>query len=189
MVKEGFKKLESTPQLLDFAKTFYWNTMNYFLAYRTLGTGLVEAKEENPTAFEKLGDAIKDSAVDIASGIPFVGGVVKMLDNAVTTILEAREKQERKDKIKIVNEVLTHNNDSILDKDVNLRVANTALLLCERLKDQIMNPKVSNSFFSKASSSLKGFIKSCKEKVLNAQNIYENYATSFAVESCIKLFA
>ena len=154
-IKQGFEDLKQNPACFDYAKVFYWNILNYLTAYRNLATGLIEQKEEEDRALEKAGSMIKDAALDVASGIPFVGGLFKLLDQGISAIYGAYEMQEKKDKINMINEIITHNQDTILDSDISLRCASAALKVAKAKEYDINNYDEKRTGFSGLAESAK----------------------------------
>lgn len=95
-VKDGFAELyQQSPKLYEYAKAFYWTLLNYFAAYRSIGTNLVTGNTDTVssdpekfmvTGLESVSSYLVDMAVETTKSIPIVGNIIGLLDGVVSDI-------------------------------------------------------------------------------------------------------
>ena len=113
-VKGEIENLYKTDFLVyEYFKVFYWTLLNYFTAYRTLSTGLVQANYNHDT--EKI---IKEKIIIIGAkkalevskemlkSIPLIGAAVILVDKLLETFFELKKKIEFKNRVMIITSII-----------------------------------------------------------------------------------
>ena len=198
-VKIGFGKLyENNAELHEYAKVFYWTLLNYFSAYRNLGTGLFQGNINSvSTTKDKILVKAAKTGMKLVEKffehIPIVGGIIGVIDTVIDEIYDSYKEKKFEDRINAINKIIMFNNDqnAILEKDISLSIAKSALEIVNTNKENVLNPQIQKKgFFQKANDWINEKIHKVKEKAFGAGiELYESPQATKALSDVILLLA
>ena len=140
-IKQGLRNLSQTPDLQMYWRIFYWTMQNFFDAYRGLSTKTVayDATGRDAAAQSlavKGASALADYGLELAKGIPFVGGIVGALKGVVSDIYKTIKKNALQDEVNMITTIITTKTESV--EGVGIILAKTALMMTERKSQDIL---------------------------------------------------
>ncbi len=190
-IKQEFDAFENeNPKLYDYCKTFYWTLLNYFGAYRALSTGLIQGKLKATTKDNTIVAGIKGIAKlagQIASSVPFVGGIVHAIDGLVDYGKSDTLQRQLENKTNVITQLII---DATLDDaELSLRVGKAAILLTKTRREQILNGKEPVKMTEKAKTGMRrltekiNFIVSeLKQKAVEVKTLYDSEEKKLALQ-------
>lgn len=150
-IKTDFRLLlEENEKLGIYCKFFYWTLCNYFSACKILSTDLIQ-KNTDACASDMENIAVYGAknalhyGADIASSIPFIGGITNIIDDMVDYIVDSTYeyiKERRFDnKMNAINSVFLNAREQNMafEKDMMLLFAQIAINLTKLKKAYILD--------------------------------------------------
>jgi tetratricopeptide (TPR) repeat protein len=202
-VQEGFANLyEQSPKLYEYAKAFYWTLLNYFAAYRSIGTNLVTGNTDivtsDPEKFmvsglETVSSYLVDMAVKTTESIPVVGNIIGLLDGVVSSVYQSVKDKRLNDRVAAITSVIMHNKDpkALLEEDISLTIALTALDIALHKQSDILYPKPEHQTkWQQVEEWVDDKINAIKEFALGKGiDVYDSQAAQIALKDTVLLLA
>lgn len=190
-IKNSFDSFEKeSPKLFDYCKTFYWTLFNYFGAYRTLSTGIVNGKLDITQKDTKVAlglKAVAKLAGQVAQGLPFVGGIVTQIDFLIDSSIKLKGERKLENKVNIITGIIIES--SLDDTDLSLRVAKAAVRLTREKKDIILSNKIPDNLTQNAAKGYKSLagkiteiVNGMKDKVQEVKGLYDTEQKKMALQ-------
>lgn len=136
-VKEGFEQLKTfapNEVLYKYANSFHWALSNYLLAYRAIGTGMVEGVREK-SKFEEVWSKVGGVVTNTLGIVPVVGGILPMIESGLSIINDTYQGLKFDRKVEKINSIITH---SVLEKDLSLAVASSSIQIAKIRQSEII---------------------------------------------------
>jgi len=131
-IQEGFRDLENNaPELYAYAKAFYWTLLNYLMAYRNPNTRVWTGVAGNEEYQSSTKAYLVQFGMNVTESIPVVGGVVRLLNDALSIVNEAQAKIQFENQANTVNKIVMEHHG---EDELNRTVAFTALAVAFKLK-------------------------------------------------------
>lgn len=192
-IKQEFLELsKQSPELHEYCKAFYWTLTNYFAAYRNLSTGLMQGNIDHDISMQEklIVSGVKKVAeygTEFAKGLPFIGGLVGILDKAIDEVYNKFKEIKFENKVNAINKIIMFNKDpnSFTEEDLSTSVAKLAIEITK-----VKAKKITSIDQDKQDESKQWFLeKIIKIKKLISVELYETRASQSALEDIILLLA
>jgi len=191
-IKERFQDLEkNAPQLYAYAKAFYWTLMNYFMAYRSSSTGIVQgnteaAKDKKEASIFK----VIEIGMNFVESVPLVGAALKVFGNAVGTFFGEKIERRFENQTSIINFiVMEHKSEDEFDS----MIAFTALDIAFKLREDgkfDFDEKKSDSVWEKMDKKFREQIDKIEAIAIGeAIDLYQGPAPAAALRDVLLLLA
>lgn len=135
--------MEKNPPLAVYYKTFYWTLSNYFHAYRTAETGMVQTnntfdRDIKGQIAEVGAKKVANFAIEAGKSLPIVGGLISLLDDMVDSIFDGINQHKFTNKKVAINNIVKSklNNEVDLSKAISL----TAIGIIDLKEKYILYP-------------------------------------------------
>ena len=126
-IKQEFSKMrDMDPRLYEYTKTLYWTLLNYFTAYRSLSTEIfaVDVNFDEEMAVKGVQKMLEIGS-SMIEGVPFIGGLLKGLENIASEIYSWNKERKVQNKATIINTVIFRYFET--DEDLSIMIAKTAI--------------------------------------------------------------
>jgi HEAT repeat protein len=169
VLKRGFEDFERlSPLLNSYCKTFYWTMTNYFEAYRSLSTSLVQGNNsaEITTGEYMATQGVTHLATALQS-VPIVGSAMGILDTLVNEISGVVVNKRFENKVNALTIIISKKFQTL--GDINSTIAKVALAVTHKREQAIRNPApevIDSSMMGKMGRIKNGF----EEKLTNLKN-------------------
>lgn len=165
--------------LHEYYRSFYWTTFNYFMAYKTISTGIVSSSNHDQMMGEKEKFIYKFSklALDASTkAIPIISDIAGLVNSVLDYVYEGVREIRFDNKVKIINRVL--NLKAVTFEDLDLEISKAAINLTNRKKNAILDFKNQNIE--------EGLFAGIKAKLLGRQvDLYESDAALLALQDVV----
>lgn len=83
---------------------------------------------------------------DLAKGIPFVGGIIGMLDSIIETLYNTYQENRLENKINAINRVIMNKFKN--EEEISIGIAKLAIAMAEAKEKDIVYPEISTPVLS-----------------------------------------
>lgn len=195
-IKRGFEELEQkNPQLYAYCKTFYWTTLNLFAACKVLSSGMIKGDiDYNQSTTDQLLEVGVKKAIgygaELTKSIPFVGGVIGLLDSVKDDIYDKVKENGLENKINSINKIIQTKFKS--DEEISMAIGKAALNITGAKAQEILSPKQETP--SKLQSKMQWVqekFEAVKDKILPSVELHDkdDYAAQLALKDVAALMA
>ena len=195
-IKKAFDAFLDIPKLHNYSKTFYWCLLNYFTAYRSLSTGLVQGNVDFDESSKEIlvVKGLKKAAsvgVGIAKSIPFVGGILSGMEDIIDSIYSMKKERRLQHKINIITGIIIDNIQS--EEDLSLILGKAAILITNAKKNAILHPKQPEGDLSKGlgwlSSKIGALVEKIQQGVQECAELYDTEEKKLALQDVTLLLS